>query len=87
MHIAVSKGAEENQNFKYYVDFLAKEYTPPEGKEWVNHIREKGNEANHEITLMSKEDAEELLSFLEMLLKFIFEWSGRMKRKYQAVAS
>ena len=46
---------------------------PPNGKHWVDHIRTKSNEANHEITLMSKEEAERLITFVEMMLKFIYE--------------
>jgi hypothetical protein len=48
-------------------------YVPPNGKQWVDHIRKKGNEATHEIALMSEADAKELLVFLEMLLRFIYE--------------
>jgi hypothetical protein len=44
----------------------------------VDHIRKKGNEANHEIALMTRVDAEELLSFSEMLLKFIYEFPSRI---------
>jgi hypothetical protein len=83
MHIAVSKGAEMGKNFVCYVEYLStNNYVPPDAKDWVDHIRTKGNEANHEITLMGKEDAEELLSFIEMLLKVIFEFPASIKRKY-----
>jgi hypothetical protein len=45
IHIAVSKGAETVLSFKKYVEYLAsKGFVPPDGNEWVNHIREKGNE-------------------------------------------
>jgi hypothetical protein len=75
MHIGVEKGAEENKPFLYYVDHLANQgYVPPNGKHWVDHIRRKGNEANHEIRVMGKDDAKELLIFLEMLLRFIYEF-------------
>lgn len=80
MHIAVAKGAQENKSFAYYVDYLAdNNFVPPTAKEWVSHIKDKGNEANHEIKLMNKEDAEELISFSEMLLKLIFEFPARIK--------
>jgi hypothetical protein len=46
----------------------------PNGKHWVDRIRKKGNEATHEIFLMGEIDAKELLSFLEMLLRFIYEF-------------
>ncbi|HEY8084037.1 MAG TPA: DUF4145 domain-containing protein [Methylophilaceae bacterium] len=82
MHIAVSKGANAGDTFINYVQFLAdKNFIPPDAKEWVDHIRKKGNEANHEISIMSKDDAEELLSFCEMLLKVIFEFPAIVKRR------
>lgn len=82
MNIAVSKGASDGQPFIDYVNYLSDNgFVPPDGKDWVDHIRTKGNEATHEIKIMSKEDAEELLSFAEMLLKFIFEFPAKMKRK------
>ncbi len=58
----------------------AKGYVPPNGRGWVDHIRKKGNEANHEIRLMTKIDAEELVSFAEMLLKFIYEFPERVPK-------
>ena len=51
----------------------------------VDHIRKKGNEANHEIVLMEKEDAEDLLVFSEMLLKFIYEFPKRVPPSVTAV--
>jgi hypothetical protein len=44
MHIGVEQGA-------------AKGYVPPNGKAWVDVIRTKGNEANHQIQLMNAGDA------------------------------
>jgi Domain of unknown function (DUF4145) len=76
---AVAQGAPENQTFMAYVEHLAASgYVPPHGKGWVDHIRKKGNEANHEIVLMEKDDAQELISFVEMLLKFIYEFPSRI---------
>ena len=80
MHIAVEKKAPEGQNFLQYVEFLAAQgYVPPDGKGWVNHIREKGNEANHEIKIMNLKDAEDLITFSEMLLKFVYEFPAKIK--------
>lgn len=82
MHIAVSKGAVSGDTFINYVQFLAdKNYIPPDARDWVDHIRKKGNEANHEITIMGRYDAEELLSFCSMLLKVIFEFPATVKRR------
>jgi len=85
MHIAVSKGASVGESFISYVEYLAdNNYVPPDARDWVDHIRKKGNEANHEIIVMQKEDAEELISFCEMLLKIVFEFPAAARRKTQA---
>lgn len=79
MSIAVAQGAKAGDSFLSYVDHLANSgYVPPNGRGWVDHIRKKGNEANHEIKLMVQADAEELISFTEMLLKFIYEFPNRV---------
>jgi hypothetical protein len=82
MNIAVAQGANAGDSFVSYVEYLAnKGFVPPNGRGWVDHIRNKGNEANHEIKLMSQADAEELVSFAEMLLKFIYEFPNRVPPK------
>lgn len=81
MNIAVSQGAKHNLRFIEYVDYLAeKGYVPPNGKGWVDHIRKKGNEATHEILLMTATDSTELISFSEMLLKFIYEFPAKIPK-------
>ena len=75
MNIAVQKEASKDLSCINYVEHLSnKGYVPPNGKNWVDHIRKKGNEATHEINLMTKPDAEDLIKFSEMLLKFIYEF-------------
>ena len=82
MNVAVSKGAAENLSFFAYVEHLSVTgYIPPNGREWVDHIRKRGNEATHEIVVMTKSDAEELITFSEMLLKFVFEFPSRVPPK------
>ena len=77
MNIAVQKKASKDLSFLEYVEHLSSQgYIPPDGKSWVDHIRKKGNEATHEIKLMDKDDAEDLIKFSEMLLKFIYEFPG-----------
>lgn len=86
MNVAVNLGANENQSFMAYVEYMSeKGYVPPNGKGWVDHIRVKGNEANHEIILMGVEDAKELLDFLGMLLKFIFEFPNTLPKKSKSL--
>jgi hypothetical protein len=83
MHISVSKGAEEGKSFAYYVQYLSdNHYVPPGAQVWVDHIREKGNEANHEIIIMNPDEAKELLDFCEMLLKIIYEFPANVQKKY-----
>lgn len=79
MHVAVEKGAAKNGTFLSYVEHLSAEnYLPPDGKEWVDYIRRRGNEANHEILVMNGGDAAGLIEFTEMLLKFIYEFPSRI---------
>jgi hypothetical protein len=79
MHLAVEKGAPTNKSFLDYVDYLAqKGYVPPDGKGWVDLIRTKSNEANHEIKIMPEVDAKDLIAFSEMLLKFVYEFPAKV---------
>jgi hypothetical protein len=81
MHIAVSKKAEEGISFAYYVKYLSEHhYVPPGAQVWVDHIREKDNEANHEINIMSPDEAKELIDFCEMLLKIIYEFLANVQK-------
>ncbi len=79
MHIAVQKGAKQGDSFVKYVEYLAaKGYVPPDGKIWVDYIRQKGNEANHEINLMNEQDARALIAFVEMFLKLVYEFPKKV---------
>jgi len=81
MNVAVAQKAPTGRTFVEYVEYLANQgYVPPNGKGWVDHIRKKGNEATHEIVVMKREDAEELVAFTEMLLKFIYEFPSRVPK-------
>ena len=80
MNIAVYQGANSGLKFIEYVNYLSVEgFIPPNGKHWVDHIRKKGNEATHEIELMESKDAQDLLIFVEMLLKFIYEFPNMVQ--------
>ncbi|MBZ5516697.1 MAG: DUF4145 domain-containing protein [Acidobacteriia bacterium] len=78
MHTAVDKGAAPGKSFVEYVEYLSeKGYITPGARAWVDAIRTKGNEANHEIKVMAASDAQDLLALVEMLLKIIYEFPGR----------
>jgi len=82
MHIAVDKGATPGAKFIEYVEYLGTENYVPHGSEgWVDHIRKKGNEANHEIAIMAEADALDLINFIEMLLKLVYEFPGRIPKE------
>lgn len=77
MNLAVSEGAQEGISFVEYVNYLNdNNFIPPKGKPWVDAIRKLGNEANHSIEFKSPEQARLILTFTEMLLKFIYEMPG-----------
>lgn len=79
MHIAVEKKAPVGQSFVSYVEYLdANHYTPPGSAAWVDQIRQHGNEANHEIVMKAEAEAKQLIAFAELLLKFIYEFPGKL---------
>jgi len=82
MHVAVEKGAPAGGSFQQYVTFFETNHLVPVGAtDWIDHIRKKGNEANHEIVTISRPDADELLIFTEMLLKLTYEFPNRLPKK------
>lgn len=79
MHVAVDKGAEEGLAFAGYVRYLEDAgWVPPSGRDWVDRIRTVGNEATHEIAIVTRADAETLLDFTEMLLRIVYEFPARL---------
>ena len=78
LNVAVDKGAQPNQRFIEYVNHLVNNHhVPPSAQAWVDKIRDKGNEATHEIVPMEKADAENIISFVEMLLALIYDYPNR----------
>jgi len=79
MHIAVERGAEPNERFVTYVKYLDdNHFIPPDCKPWVEKMKDAGNEATHEIVLVDERDAKRLLDFTEMLLRFLYEFPGKL---------
>ena len=72
----------KSKQFIYYVNYLSDNgYVPPNGKVWVDKIRNLGNEATHKLEVKSKEDAELAITFTSMLLKFIYEFPKLLEIK------
>ncbi len=79
VYLGKTQGVEEGKSFAYYVDFLEKNgHIPLATLGWVDHIRKQGNEATHKIDVKTAEDAENLLLFIEMLLKINFEYPSKI---------
>ncbi|MEH7693242.1 DUF4145 domain-containing protein [Bacillus altitudinis] len=74
MNIAVDKGADVGKSFQFYVNYLSDQFIAPHNRSWVDKIRLSGNMATHEIPDIDKEDAEEILLLVEMLLRLIYEF-------------
>ena len=82
MHVAVSLGAKEDQKFVEYVNYLDEEhYIPPNARDWVEPLRKYGNDATHQIVIMDEEQAAQLLDFAEMLLKIVYEFPAKIRRR------
>ncbi|SDJ68374.1 DUF4145 domain-containing protein [Alkalibacterium thalassium] len=80
MHIAVELGAETDKNFLYYVNFLRDEnFITAKSDKWVDAIRKYGNQATHEVNIATREEAERIIKFTEMILKTNFEYPAMME--------
>lgn len=75
MHIATDLGASNNLRFIEYVDYLNEHhYAGARSEQWVDQIRQFGNQANHEIRINTKEEAQRMIKFCEMILKLNYEY-------------
>ncbi len=77
MHVAVEKGGDPGKRFVEYVTYLQKHHLTPGTSTWVDEIRQLGNDANHEIELMTSEQAETIVDFTAMLLQIVYEFPER----------
>lgn len=81
MHVAVDKGADEGNSFASYLDYLEENHIITSNmKTWVNHIREKGNIANHTLLIADKEKSEGILRFTARLLDLVYEAEAESKQ-------
>jgi hypothetical protein len=79
LHVAVKEGASANINFQQAVNYLDEHhFIPRNGKGWVDRIRKLGNEANHEIVVMTRDQAEETLTFTGWLLTLTYQLPGSL---------
>lgn len=82
MHVSVDLGANENKRFIEYVDYLKENhYVPKNSEGWIDAIRQFGNKSTHDIVINTKEDAEKMIKFSEMLLKMNYEYPALMSQE------
>lgn len=83
LYVAVEKKvAGEKDPYQDCVNKLATAgYFPPDAKEWVDRIRQLGNEGNHKLEQRTAEDASDALTFTAMLLKHVYEFPSKLKPK------
>ncbi len=82
LHIGAELGAPEGSSFAQALVYLAGiGYVPPNGRGWVDRIRTRGNEATHEIVVMTRGDAEGLLLFVWSLLHFVYTMPAKLDPK------
>ena len=78
MNVAVDKGANVNETFAYYVKWMDEsEWNTTGLKLGLDQIRKKGNDANHEINKVSREDVEEIFELLTMFLRLVYEFPNK----------
>ena len=74
-NIAVDQGAEINQSFIFYVDYLKNNCLPLKtNNDWVDKIRQLGNASTHDFIIATKEDAELAIKFIIAILKNVYEF-------------
>lgn len=76
MNMAVEEGAEEGNNFKYYLGYLCKEgLVHKKQTKQAEKVKDLGNDANHKIEYRTKEEAEMLFKFVEQFLITNYEFA------------
>ena len=73
MVCACLEGADDGKPFTYYVDYVTNGVLNfPKAKTAIDKIRGIGNEANHSVAFVSKEDAHAALSIVSYMLNTLY---------------
>ena len=77
MVIAVREGATDGKSFVEYVKFIMDgDLVNAKSKEAIDRIRTIGNDANHQVKIVSREDARRALSITTYMLNAIYALPG-----------
>jgi hypothetical protein len=83
MNFAVRQGAPGGKKFIEYVDYIVGNHlAPANSKVWIDAIRNKANEATHEIPHVEAKDARIILLFTGHLLKSYYEMVGIYEKEF-----
>lgn len=73
MSCACREGAKEGESFAFYVDYIIANVFPlPKAKSTIDAIRQIGNEANHKVAFVTRDDAKRALKIINYLLTSIY---------------
>lgn len=93
-HVAVEKKLKPKDSkgfaptFVQVLSHLEREgFITPPIKPWVEHIKDVGNEANHDLAPISKDDAERVATFTRQLLVTTYEMPHRMREVLPELAA
>jgi hypothetical protein len=74
MHVAVDKGAPENQSFAAYLTYLETQgFITAPMRSWTQRIRLHGNESTHDLPAPDEQRAKDTISFTAELLRIVYE--------------
>lgn len=81
MFVSVEKGGDRSWSFVKHIEYLDQEgYLFKNSKDWIDEIRNMGNDATHSLTTFPPEQAKEAITFTEMLLRMVYEFPGKLKK-------
>src|SRR6266850_2016071 len=73
MACACEQGDTDGQSFAHYVDYITTQVlTYPKAKASIDQIRQIGNDANHDVTFVTKPDAEKAMRIITYLLDALY---------------
>ncbi|MGH2396665.1 MAG: DUF4145 domain-containing protein [bacterium] len=81
MHVAVEKGASEGHPFAHYLAFLLTNgYIPSQAQQWVDVIRQHGNDSAHGLVPPNADRAQGTLELTAILLRMVYELEYKAKK-------
>src|SRR5262249_39009816 len=82
LHIAVEKGLSHKHGLSFAdcIHLIASGLCGAGDRAWVDSLRILGNDANHDLKVFSKDEANRALKYMEHLLEELYEFPEEMDR-------